>query len=75
MGSAFRAGMTLIVISLLFLAFNLVWVPKLPTVRWDFSQENTHTLSPSARQLLVSLESQLDLYFFNTLNAPQKNRY
>ncbi|MCF9015342.1 ABC transporter, partial [Pseudomonas carnis] len=72
MGSAFRAGMTLIVISLLFLAFNLVWVPKLPTVRWDFSQENTHTLSPSARQLLVSLESQLDLYFFNTLNAPQK---
>lgn len=73
MGSAFRAGMTLIVISLLFLAFNLVWVPKLPTVRWDFSQETTHTLSPSARQLLVSLESQLDLYFFNTLNAPQKN--
>ncbi len=53
MGSAFRAGMTLIVISLLFLAFNLVWVPKLPTVRWDFSQENTRRLQElSATRLL-----------------------
>ena len=51
MGSAFRAGMTLIVISLLFLAFNLVWAPKLPTVRWDFSEEKIHTLSPAAQQL------------------------
>lgn len=28
MGSAFRAGMTLLVISLLFLALNLVWDPN-----------------------------------------------
>ncbi|OKO50103.1 Gldg family protein [Pseudomonas sp. BTN1] len=74
MGSAFRAGMTLLVISLLFLAFNLVWVPKLPTVRWDFSEEKIHTLSPAAQQLLLSLESPLDLYYFNTLNAPQKSQ-
>lgn len=74
MGSAFRAGMTLTVISLLFLAFNLVWVPKLPNVRWDFSRENVHTLSPSARQLLASLESPLDLYYFNAINAPQKSQ-
>ncbi|MBJ2319310.1 MULTISPECIES: Gldg family protein [Pseudomonas] len=74
MGSAFRAGMTLLVISLLFLAFNLVWAPKLPTVRWDFSEEKIHTLSPPAQQLLLSLESPLDLYYFNTLNAPQKSQ-
>ena len=74
MGSAIRAGMTLIVISLLFLAFNLVWVPKLPNIRWDFSQEKIHTLSPAARQLLTTLESPLDLYYFNALNAPQKNQ-
>ncbi|KWV68294.1 Gldg family protein [Pseudomonas paracarnis] len=74
MGSAFRAGMTLLVISLLFLAFNLVWAPKLPTVRWDFSEEKIHTLSPAAQQLLLSLESPLDLYYFNTLNAPQKSQ-
>ena len=74
MGSAFRAGMTLLVISLLFLALNLVWVPKLPTVQWDFSQEKIHTLSPATRQLLASLESPLDLYYFNTLNAPQKSQ-
>lgn len=74
MGSTFRAGMTLLVISLLFLAFNLVWVPKLPTVRWDLSEEKIHTLSPAAQQLLLSLESPLDLYYFNTLNAPQKSQ-
>lgn len=74
MESAFRAGMTLLVISLLFLAFNLVWAPKLPTVRWDFSEEKIHTLSPAAQQLLLSLESPLDLYYFNTLNAPQKSQ-
>jgi ABC-type uncharacterized transport system involved in gliding motility auxiliary subunit len=66
--------MTLLVISLLFLAFNLVWAPKLPTVRWDFSEEKIHTLSPAAQQLLLSLESPLDLYYFNTLNAPQKSQ-
>lgn len=74
MGSAFRAGMTLLVISLLFLALNLVWVPKLPTAQWDFSQEKIHTLSPATRQLLASLESPLDLYYFNTLHAPQKSQ-
>jgi len=47
-----RPGMTLTVIWLLFLAFNLVWVGKLPDIRWDFSQEKTHTLSPQVRQLL-----------------------
>ncbi|MBS7676263.1 hypothetical protein KIN13_23005, partial [Vibrio cholerae] len=72
MGSSFRGGMTLMVISLLFLAFNLVWVPKLPTVGWDFSHEKTHTLSPETQQLLASLESPLDLYYFNAINVPQK---
>lgn len=74
MGSALRTGLTLIVISLLFLAFNLVWVHKLPNIRWDFSQEKIHTLSSPTRQLLTALESPLDLYYFNSINAPQKSQ-
>ena len=74
MGSALRAGMTLMVISLLFLAFNLVWVPKLPNVRWDFSQAHIHTLSAPTRQLLTTLESPLDLYYFNAINAAQRSQ-
>ncbi|MBV4483094.1 Gldg family protein [Pseudomonas khavaziana] len=72
MRSALRAGMTLIVTLLLFLAFNLVWLPKLPDSRWDFSQQKIHTLSPATRQLLRSLESPVDLYYFNS-KIPQKN--
>ncbi|WP_300632100.1 Gldg family protein [Pseudomonas sp.] len=74
MRSALRMSMTLIVISLLFLAFNLVWINKLPDIRWDFSQQKIHTLSPSTRQLLATLESPLDLYYFNSLTAPKKSR-
>ncbi|MEW5716129.1 MULTISPECIES: Gldg family protein [Pseudomonas] len=68
-----RPGMTLTVIWLLFLAFNLVWVGKLPDIRWDFSQEKTHTLSPQVRQLLASLEHPLDLYYFNAKNDPERS--
>ncbi|AZF25772.1 MULTISPECIES: Gldg family protein [unclassified Pseudomonas] len=73
MRSALRTGMTLIVISLLFLAFNLVWINKLSDIRWDFSQQKIHTLSPSTRQLLATLDSPLDLYYFNSLTAPKKS--
>lgn len=69
---AFRTGMTLIVMSLLFLAFNLVWIKKLPDIRWDFSQDKKHTLSPAARNFLTTLEGPLDLYYFNAINDPKK---
>lgn len=72
MRSALRAGMTLIITLLLFLAFNLVWLPKLPDIRWDFSQQKIHTLSPATRQLLTTLESPVDLYYFNS-KVPQKS--
>ncbi|TFY92263.1 ABC transporter [Pseudomonas nabeulensis] len=79
MRSALRTYLTLAVIALLFLAFNLVWIPKLPDVMWDFSRQNVHTLSPAARQLLTSLEHPLDLYYFNASHAPERsyalNRY
>ena len=68
-----RTGMTLTVILLLFLAFNLVWIEKLPNIRWDFSQGKTHTLSPQVRQLLASLESPLDLYYFNANSDPKRS--
>ncbi|MGH8452094.1 Gldg family protein [Pseudomonas sp.] len=73
MRSALRTGMTLIVISLIFLAFNLVWVKKLPDARWDFSQDKIHTLSPAVRDFLKTLESPLDLYYFNSINDPKKS--
>lgn len=68
-----RTGMTLIVILLLFLAFNLVWVAKLPDIRWDLSREKTHTLSHQAQQLLASLENPLDVYYFNAHNDPKRS--
>lgn len=79
MRSTLSTGMTLLVILLLFLAFNLAWVGKLPNLRWDFSQQKIHTLSPPARQLLAALEHPLDLYYFNSSNDPRRsqaiNRY
>lgn len=68
-----RTGMTLTVILLLFLAFNLVWVGKIPNIRWDFSQGKTHTLSPQVRQLLASLENPVDLYYFNAHDSPGRS--
>ncbi|QHF43892.1 ABC transporter [Pseudomonas sp. S35] len=73
MRSALRTGMTLCVISLIFLAFNLVWAVKLPDVRWDFSQQRSNTLSPATLQLLTTLESPLVFYYFNSNKHTVKN--
>ena len=73
MRSTLRTGMTLAVLLLLFLAFNLVWLGKLPDIRWDVSQQQTHTPSPPARQLLASLEHPVDLYYFNASDAPNRS--
>ena len=73
MRSALRTGMTLTVIVLLFMAFNLVWVNKLPDIRWDFTQQKMHTLSVPQRQFLGSLQAPLDLYYFNANSDPQRN--
>lgn len=74
MRAALRIGMTLMVISLLFLAFNLVWSKKLPDARWDFSQQKIHTLSPAALRLIEALDSPLDLYYFNSSRSPRKSQ-
>ena len=73
MRSILRTGMTLVVILLLFLAFNLVWIRKMPDIRWDVSQQKIHTLSSPARHLVAGLEGPLDLYYFNSNNAPKRN--
>ena len=73
MRSTLRYGVTPIVIFLLFLAFNLVWIDKIPNIRWDFSQQKIHTLSPAARQLMTTLEGPVDLYFFNDQQHPRRN--
>jgi ABC-type uncharacterized transport system involved in gliding motility auxiliary subunit len=73
MRSALRTGVTLIVILLVFLAFNLVWIAKLPNFQWDFSQQKTHTLSPPVQKQLAALENPLDLYYFNANNHRRKS--
>lgn len=75
MQSALRTGITFIVILLLFLAFNLVWVFKLPDLRWDLSQQKNHTLSPAVLQLLSSLEAPLDFYYFHSRTPPKQKHY
>ncbi|MGY2293641.1 hypothetical protein ACW9H6_07115, partial [Pseudomonas sp. SDO528_S397] len=61
MRSLLSTGMTLSVIALLFLAFNLAWVHKLPTIRWDFSEHKVHSLSAPPNSVLNALESPIDL--------------
>lgn len=73
MRSSLRTGMTLTVTFLLFLAFNLVWIGKLPDIRWDLSEQKVHTLAPAVKQLLTTLEDPLDLYYFNSANAPKRS--
>lgn len=74
MRSTLLTGMTLIVMSLLFLAFNLVWINSLPDVRWDFSAQKKYTLSLPARQLLKVMDGPLDLYYFNSRNSPKRSQ-
>lgn len=73
MRSILRTGMTLVVILLLFLAFNLVWIGKIPALRWDVSQQKIHTLSAPAQHLVAMLEGPVDLYYFSSNNAQKKN--
>ena len=74
MRSALHAGMTLVVLLLVFLAFNLVWAVKLPDLRWDVSHSKPNTLSAPVQQLLASLDSPLDLYYFNSNGHPKKSQ-
>lgn len=74
MRSALHAGMTLVVLLLVFLAFNLVWAVKLPDLRWDASHSKTNTLSAPVQQFLASLDTPLDLYYFNSNGHPKKGQ-
>jgi ABC-type uncharacterized transport system involved in gliding motility auxiliary subunit len=73
MRNLLTAGMTTVILLLLFLAFNLVWALKLPNVRMDFSEQQIHTLSAPAQTLVAALENPIDLYFFNSSRHPQKS--
>lgn len=75
MRSTLRTGITLTVILLLFLAFNLVWAPKLPDLRWDLSQQKTNTLSPAVLQLLSRLDAPLDFYYFDSSTPGARKHY
>ena len=74
MGSLLRTGMTLIVIALTFLAFNLVWLGKLPNPQWDFSQQGIHSPPAPIKRWLNTLEHPVDLYYFNAHNAPNRTQ-
>lgn len=60
---------SLLVIALLFLAFNLAWAPKLPQLRLDTSTRSLYTLSPASVDTLAALDRPIDLYFFNSKHA------
>lgn len=67
-------GLTILIVLLLFLAFNLVWSLKIPNINMDFSEQKIHTLPDTVTTLLETLESPIDLYFFNSSRHPQKTR-
>ncbi|MFC6339573.1 ABC transporter [Pseudomonas sp. CCM 7891] len=73
MKALISVGATLVVILLFFLALNLAWVPRLPDIRLDLSKQKVHTLSEPTRTLLATLESSMDLYFFNSRTHPEKS--
>lgn len=73
MRSSLRTSMTLAVTFLLFLAFNLVWIGKLPDIRWDLSEHKIHTFAPAVKQLFTTLEDPVDLYYFNSSNDPKRS--
>lgn len=75
MRSALRTGITLTVIGLLFLAFNLVWALHLPDLRWDVSQQKTNTLSPDTLQLLSKMGEPLDFYYFRSSKPGELTHY
>ena len=75
MRSALRTGVTLNIVLLLLLAFNLVWAFKLPDLRWDFSHQKANTLSPAVLQLLSTLEAPLDFYYFNSRKSAKQKQY
>lgn len=69
---------SLLVIALLFLAFNLAWAPKLPQFRLDTSERKLYTLSPASQDAIAALDLPTDLYFFNSRYSandlsPQQN--
>lgn len=75
MRSTLRTGITLTVILLLFLAFNLVWAPKLPDLRWDISVQKANTLSPAVLQLLSRLDAPLEFYYFDSSKPGAPKHY
>lgn len=66
-------GVTLTIILLLFLAFNLVWIQKTQNLRLDLTTDKIHTLSTSTKTLLTGIQNPIDLYFFNSSKHPEKN--
>lgn len=66
-------GLPLAVIFLLFLAFNLVWGLKLPTIKVDFSEHPIHSISTARNAFLSTLDTPVDLYFFNSNRAFPKH--
>ncbi|MGY2402599.1 Gldg family protein [Pseudomonas sp. SDO5271_S396] len=69
-----RTSMTLVVILLVFLAFNLVWINRLPNAQWDISHLKVHTLSAAVQRSLTTLESPIELYYFNSHTDPNTHR-
>jgi len=58
------SGVGLLLIALLFLAFNIGVGKWLTDVRLDLTEYKLYSISPGTRQILANLETPIDLYFF-----------
>ncbi|WP_192557915.1 GldG family protein [Pseudomonas allokribbensis] len=58
------SGVGLLLIALLFLAFNVGVGKWLTDVRLDLTEHKLYSISPGTRQILANLEKPIDLHFF-----------
>jgi ABC-type uncharacterized transport system involved in gliding motility auxiliary subunit len=65
------SGTGLLLIALVFLAFNMVAGLGLPNARLDLTEQKLYTISDGTKRILGQLDEPINLYFFYSNNATQ----
>ena len=66
-----HSGTGLLLIALVFLAFNMVAGLGLRDVRLDLTEQKLYTISEGTKRVLGELDEPINLYFFYSNNATQ----
>ena len=66
-----HSGTGLLLIALVFLAFNMVAGLGLPNARLDLTEQKLYTISEGTQRILGELDEPINLYFFYSNNATQ----